>query len=58
MSTWVWRKSSFSNGGNNNCVEVGFSDEVTALRDSKNSDGGVLTLSPTAWQSLRSALTH
>ncbi|MGQ0841502.1 DUF397 domain-containing protein [Actinokineospora sp.] len=31
---WMWRKSSFSNGGNNNCVEVGH------WRKSSFSEGG------------------
>lgn len=53
-----WRKSSFSEGGNNACVEVGFASRVTALRDSKNPDGGTLSLSPTAWDSFRSAITR
>jgi hypothetical protein len=40
----VWRKSSRSNGGGNECVEVTFVPGATAVRDSKNPDGGTLVL--------------
>lgn len=45
----VWRKSSYSNGGGGNCVEVAFA-EVVAVRDSKNVDGPVITIAPAAWR--------
>jgi hypothetical protein len=53
-----WRKSSFSNGnGNSTCVEVGFAaGEVTALRDSKNPDGGMLTVPSASWDRFRAGL--
>jgi len=52
-----WRKSSFSNGnGNSTCVEVGFAGEVTALRDSKNPDGGMVTVPVASWDRLRAGL--
>jgi len=35
-----WRTSSFSGGGNNECVQV--ANTLGALRDSKNPHGGVL----------------
>jgi len=62
MSTWSWRKSSASNGGNNACVELGHrrmssGDSPYALRDSKNLTRGSLVLSPTAWSNPRSAIT-
>ncbi|SEC03487.1 protein of unknown function [Streptomyces sp. 2224.1] len=46
----VWRKSSYSNGGDANCVEVsdGFPGAVP-VRDSKNPAGGVLLFPDTAW---------
>jgi hypothetical protein len=50
-----WRKSSFSGGeggGNDSCVEVALLDEVTAVRDSKNADGPVLTVPADAWRAL------
>jgi hypothetical protein len=49
----VWRKSSRSNGDGNACVEVAFMPGATALRDSKNPDGGVLLLPPTGWHAFR-----
>lgn len=36
----IWRKSSFSGGGNGDCVEVAGS--LGAVRDSKNPTGPVL----------------
>lgn len=47
----VWRKSSYSGGGNNdNCVEVAFASPVVAVRDSKKPDAGRLAFSVSAWQ--------
>ena len=36
-----WRKSSYSGGEGGNCVEV--NDDLTAIRDSKNPNGPVVT---------------
>ncbi|MEW1749183.1 DUF397 domain-containing protein [Streptomyces angustmyceticus] len=46
----VWRKSSYSDGGADNCVEVsaGFPG-VVPVRDSKNPTGGVLLFPAAAW---------
>ncbi|MEU6326249.1 DUF397 domain-containing protein [Streptomyces sp. NPDC047049] len=46
----AWRKSSYSNGGDANCVEVsdGFPGAVP-VRDSKNPTGGVLLFPAEAW---------
>ncbi|WP_326623622.1 DUF397 domain-containing protein [Streptomyces decoyicus] len=45
-----WRKSSYSDGGADNCVEVfdGFPG-VVPVRDSKNPTGGVLLFPAPAW---------
>ena len=52
-----WRKSSFSeSNANSDCVEIAKTPEVTAVRDSKNPDGGLLTLPESAWKALRSSL--
>lgn len=40
----AWRKSSFSGGANGECVEIGRADTLFGIRDSKNTDGPVLTL--------------
>ena len=44
-----WFKSSYS-AGNGNCVEVAFTTEAVAVRDSKNPAGPVLRFSVDAWQ--------
>lgn len=55
---WAWRKSSYSEAnGNSDCVEVGYAaGDVTALRDSKNPDGGMLTVPTAGWVALRRTL--
>ncbi|MDH6628417.1 hypothetical protein M2271_006250 [Streptomyces sp. LBL] len=52
LSTAVWRKSSYSDGGANNCVEVadGYADLVP-VRDSKTPDGQVLVFGVSSWAS-------
>jgi hypothetical protein len=46
----TWRKSSYSNGVGGECVEVGdLPGAKTALRDSKNPDGGVIVVGDQAW---------
>ncbi|THA74415.1 DUF397 domain-containing protein [Streptomyces sp. A0642] len=50
LSTANWRKSSYSDGGGTNCVEV--SDTFPALvpvRDSKTPTGPALVFSTAAW---------
>jgi hypothetical protein len=46
----VWRKSSYSDGGDNNCIEVadGYPGMVP-VRDSKAPDGGVLVFGTSSW---------
>ncbi|MGW8973748.1 DUF397 domain-containing protein [Streptomyces platensis] len=46
----AWRKSSYSDGGEDNCVEVsdGFHGAVP-VRDSKHPAGGVLLFPAAAW---------
>ena len=45
-----WRKSTFSEGGNDACVEVAFAETGAAVRDSKNTSGPQLALSASAWR--------
>ncbi|MEE4488723.1 DUF397 domain-containing protein [Streptomyces sp. BE230] len=50
LSAATWRKSSYSDGGANNCVEV--SDTFPALvpvRDSKTPTGRALVFTSAAW---------
>ncbi|QEU93930.1 DUF397 domain-containing protein [Streptomyces kanamyceticus] len=59
LSTADWRKSSYSNGGGGNCLEVadGLPDLVP-VRDSKLTDGGPALLFPaTAWTPFITAVT-
>ncbi|MGY5132773.1 DUF397 domain-containing protein [Streptomyces nigrescens] len=50
LTAIVWRKSSYSDGGADNCVEVfdGFPGAMP-VRDSKNPTGGVLLFPVAAW---------
>lgn len=53
-----WRKSSFSQGHvNSDCVEVAWASSVTAVRDSKNPDGGMLAIPEPAWRAFRASVT-
>ena len=59
VSALSWRKSSRSGGQNGgNCVEVEtpFSIEFVAVRDTKDRDGHMLTVSPQAWRAFLSAI--
>ncbi|WP_336047418.1 DUF397 domain-containing protein [Streptomyces sp. CA2R101] len=49
-ATIAWRKSSYSDGGDNNCVEVADSfPGAVPVRDSKNPTGGALLFPAAAW---------
>nr|WP_202438635.1 DUF397 domain-containing protein [Streptomyces sp. SID8356] len=50
LSTATWRKSSYSDGGDNNCIEVadGYPGLVP-VRDSKAPTGPVLLAAAPAW---------
>jgi hypothetical protein len=46
----VWRKSSYSGQGGNDCVEVAdLPDGGRAVRDSKDRSGPVLSFTPAEW---------
>ncbi|MEW1546000.1 DUF397 domain-containing protein [Streptomyces tsukubensis] len=45
----AWFKSSYSNGNGNNCVEVADLATRVGVRDSKQSNGPALTVTPAAW---------
>ncbi|MEV5256606.1 DUF397 domain-containing protein [Streptomyces anulatus] len=49
-----WFKSSYSNGDGGACVEVAAHTAAVHIRDSKVTDGPVLTVEPAAW----SAFVH
>lgn len=44
-----WRKSSYSSGSQGDCVEVALCPTTIHIRDSKDTSGPQLTLSPTVW---------
>ncbi|WP_329218679.1 DUF397 domain-containing protein [Streptomyces sp. NBC_01485] len=50
LSTAAWRKSSYSDGGDNNCVEVadGYAGMIP-VRDSKVPDGPLLVFGANSW---------
>ncbi|MFE9444775.1 DUF397 domain-containing protein [Streptomyces sp. NPDC006602] len=52
LTTAVWRKSSYSDGGGTNCVEVADGHaNLVPVRDSKVPDGKVLVFGATSWAS-------
>lgn len=44
-----WRVSSYSSGASGNCVEVGRSDALILIRDTKDRAGVILSVPPSAW---------
>ncbi|MFI9258945.1 DUF397 domain-containing protein [Streptomyces sioyaensis] len=54
----AWRKSSYSDGGDSNCVEIsdGFPGAVP-VRDSKNPEGPVLLFPAAAWSAFIGGVT-
>ncbi|MEU8706668.1 DUF397 domain-containing protein [Streptomyces sp. NPDC048565] len=44
-----WHKSSYSGSKGGNCVEVAAHPSAVHIRDSKVTDGPVLTVPPAAW---------
>ncbi|MFJ7419620.1 DUF397 domain-containing protein [Streptomyces uncialis] len=53
----LWRKSSYSDGAGNNCVEIAALPEHIGIRDSKNVPGPVLAVVPTVWADFLSYVT-
>ena len=57
----TWRKSSYSGNNGGNCVEVGATVPLIAVRDSKDPDGARLTFGREAWDAFAArvkAATH
>ncbi|SFB55741.1 protein of unknown function [Amycolatopsis marina] len=53
-----WHKSSYSGGGNGNCVEVALTGNRAAVRDSKDTTGTPLSFPTPAWQAFLTTLTE
>ncbi|WP_432039716.1 DUF397 domain-containing protein [Streptomyces cucumeris] len=51
-----WRKSSYSGGGNGDCLEVADGHPRIPVRDSKNPNGPALVFSANGWSSFVSAV--
>ena len=58
LSTAPWRRSSYSGGGGQNCVEVAVIPGSVAIRDSKDPSGPVHVLSAAAFRDLVSRIKH
>ncbi|PKW12595.1 DUF397 domain-containing protein [Saccharopolyspora spinosa] len=54
MNELNWRKSTYTE--KYNCVEVAMTPETTAVRDSKDPDGGILAFNIRRWHSFLSAI--
>jgi hypothetical protein len=58
LTAAVWRKSSYSDGGANNCLEVADGHPGTVpVRDSKQSDGPILVFGANPWASFLTYVT-
>jgi hypothetical protein len=53
-----WRKSSYSSGGDGDCVEIATRPNAVHVRDSKDKDGARLTVSPAAWAGFLTRLSR
>jgi hypothetical protein len=45
----AWRKSSYSGAQGGDCVEVATRPDTVHIRDSKNTTGPILAVTPDAW---------
>lgn len=45
----VWRKASYSGGGNGQCVEVAVGSGLFGVRDSKDPEGGHIVIGRGNW---------
>lgn len=58
LGTVVWRKSSYSDGGQTNCLEVADNHPGTVpVRDSKRPDGPILVFGASPWASFLTYVT-
>ncbi|KOW00094.1 hypothetical protein ADK65_16615 [Streptomyces sp. NRRL B-1140] len=58
LTAAVWRKSSYSDGGDNNCVEVADNcPGMIPVRDSKQPQGPILVFGANPWASFLTYVT-
>ncbi|MET8693988.1 DUF397 domain-containing protein [Streptomyces bauhiniae] len=48
-TAYTWHKSSYSDASGGHCVEVAPCTATIHIRDSKQTDGPLLAVTPTAW---------
>lgn len=59
LRTAVWRKSSYSGGGGNECLEVAYGHPaLVPVRDSKNPHGPKLVFRASAWAAFVNAVRN
>lgn len=51
----MWRKSSYSNGGEA-CIETASGNGLVMVRDTTNRDGGTLVVSAAGWQAFTAGI--
>jgi hypothetical protein len=56
MKNMNWRRSTYSGANGGNCVEVGDTANVVAVRDSKDADGPRLSVGSAAWKAFTEQL--
>ncbi|MFI1850218.1 DUF397 domain-containing protein [Streptomyces sp. NPDC020480] len=54
----VWFKSSYSGSEGGECVEVATRPDTVHVRDSKNTTGPILTVTPDAWAAFVGFAAH
>jgi hypothetical protein len=54
----VWRKSSHSQAGSGDCVEIAAMGDVIAVRDSKDPEGPKLFVGRMAWRKVARAIAE
>jgi hypothetical protein len=58
LTTATWRKSSYSDGGASNCLEVADDyPDLIPVRDSKTPDGPILVFGASPWASFLTFVT-
>ncbi|MER6072055.1 DUF397 domain-containing protein [Streptomyces sp. NPDC001817] len=55
---WAWRKSSFSDLGAADCVEVACTGDRIMVRDTKDRDHATLRFTPASWRAFLARATR